>query len=186
MIRLREGDQERLISIDEFEARTRRGEMSPFVWVCIPTLTGDHFVQARDLPLFVALYDPRRLHFRQHFSVGRLPLVTGLVAVVAIALYFLTQHLGEGIVTRDALLVLGAKARARILEDGEAWRLLSANLLHRDAVHLAFNLFALLNVGTVLEGVYRRGDYVLLLVVCGLGTMLTSAFTWAAWPVPPM
>jgi rhomboid protease GluP len=176
MIRLREGDQERLISIDEFEARARSGEMSPFVWVCIPTLTGDRFVQARDLPLFVALYDPRRLHFRQHFSVGRLPLVTGLLAVGAVVLYFLTQHLGEGIVTRDALLVLGAKARARILEDGEAWRLLSANLLHRDAVHLAFNLFALLNVGTVLEGVYRRGDYVLLLMVCGLGTMLTSAF----------
>src|SRR5690606_22677756 len=58
---------------------------------------------------------------------------------------------------------------------GEAWRLLAANLLHRDAVHLSFNLFAFLNVGAVLEGVYRRGDYVLVLVLSGLCTMTTSA-----------
>ena len=36
-------------NIDEFEARARNGEMSPFAWVCIPTLTGDSFVQAREL-----------------------------------------------------------------------------------------------------------------------------------------
>lgn len=175
MIRVREGDVESLISIDEFEARARSGELSPFAWVCIPTLTGDRFVQARELSLFVALYDPRRLHFRRHFALGRLPLVTGLVVAVCIGLFLLSRHLGEGVVTREVLLSLGAKARARILEDGEAWRLLAANLLHRDLVHLSFNLFALLNVGTVLEGVYRRGDYVLLLVVSGLCTMLTSA-----------
>ncbi len=175
MIRVREGDVETLISIDEFEARARSGEMSPFAWVCIPTLTGDRFVQARELSLFVALYDPRRLHFRRHFALGRLPLVTGLVAALCVALFLISRHLGDGVVTREVLLDLGAKARARILEDGEAWRLLAANLLHRDIVHLSFNLFALLNIGTVLEGVYRRGDYVLVLVVSGLCTMATSA-----------
>ena len=41
MIRVREGDVESLISIDEFEAKARSGEMSPFAWVCIPSLTGD-------------------------------------------------------------------------------------------------------------------------------------------------
>jgi membrane associated rhomboid family serine protease len=175
MIRVREGDTEYLISIDEFEARARTGDMSPFAWVNIPTLTGDRFVQARELPLFVALYDPRRLHFRRHFALGRLPIITGLVALVAIVMFFVSRHVGEGVVTRDALLLLGAKARSRILEDGEAWRLLAANVLHRDGIHLLFNLFALLNVGTVLEGVYRRGDYVLLLVVSGLATMTLSA-----------
>jgi len=180
MIRVREGDAEYLISIDEFESRARAGEMSPFAWVCIPTLTGERFVQARDLPLFVALYDPRRLHFRRHFTLGRLPIVTGIVALLAVAAFFLSRSLGDGLITRDILLVLGAKARARMLEDGETWRLLAANLLHRDGVHLVFNLFALLNVGTVLEGVYRRGDYVLLLVVSGLCTMGLSAMTSGA------
>lgn len=175
MIRVREGDAEYLISIDEFEARARSGEMSPFAWVNIPTLTGDRFVQARELPLFVALYDPRRMHFRRHFALGRLPVITGALALTAVAMFFATRYVGDGVVTRDALLALGAKARSRILEDGEAWRLLVANVLHRDGVHLGFNLFALLNVGTVLEGVYRRGDYVLLLLVSGLSTMTLSA-----------
>lgn len=175
MIRIRDGEEERLLTLEEFETKARRGELSPFVWVQNPALTGDRFVQARELPLFVSLYDPRRIHFRRHFQLGRLPVVTGAVALVAVALFFLSRSLGDGVVTRDVLLLLGAKARARIVEDGEAWRLLVANLLHRDAVHLGFNLFALLNVGTVLEGVYRRGDYLLLLVLSGLSTMTTSA-----------
>lgn len=175
MIRVREGEVETLLSIDEFEARARSGEMSPFAWVSAPTLTGDRFVQARELPLFVALYDPRRLHFRRHFALARLPIVTGVVVALCVALFFVSRSLGDGLVTREVLLELGAKTRARILEDGEAWRLLAANLLHRDAVHLSFNLFAFLNVGAVLEGVYRRGDYVLVLVLSGLCTMTTSA-----------
>lgn len=175
MIRVREGDEESLLTIEEFESRARRGELSPLAYVCIPTLTGDRFVQARELPLFVSLYDPRRVHFRTHFQLGRLPLVTGLFAIIAVALFFVSKDLGGGVVTREALLALGAKARARIVEDGEAWRLLAANFLHRDAVHLGFNLFALLNIGTMLEGVYRRGDYVLLLVLSGLCTMGLSA-----------
>jgi hypothetical protein len=52
--------------------------------------------------------------------------------------------------------------------------LLAANVLHKDATHLAFNLFALLNIGTVLEGVYRRGDYLFLLVTSAICTMTLS------------
>lgn len=181
VIRIREGDQESILTIDEFERRARRGELSPFADVCIPALTGERFVQARELPLFAALYDPRRVLFRRHFHLGRYPVLTGVVAVVCIALFLWARHAGDGVVTREALLDLGAKARARIVDEGELWRLLVANLLHRDVTHLAFNLFALLNIGTVLEGVYRRGDFLLLLVVGGISTMAVSTF--ASGPV---
>ncbi|MCC7069987.1 MAG: rhomboid family intramembrane serine protease [Deltaproteobacteria bacterium] len=181
MIRIREGDQESILTIDEFERRARRGELSPFADVCIPALTGERFVQARELPLFAALYDPRRILFRRHFHLGRYPVLTGVVALVCIALFLWARHSGDGVVTREALLELGAKARARIVDEGELWRLLVANLLHRDVTHLAFNLFALLNIGAVLEGVYRRGDYLLLLVVGGVSTMVVSTF--ASGPV---
>lgn len=181
MIRVREGDQESILTIDEFERRARLGELSPFADVCIPALTGERFVQARELPLFASLYDPRRVLFRHHFHLGRYPVITGVVALVCVAFFLWARHLGDGFVTREALLDLGAKARARILDEGELWRLLVANLLHRDATHLAFNLFALLNIGTVLEGVYRRGDYLLLLVVGGVTTMTLSTF--ASGPV---
>lgn len=181
MIRLREGDEESILTIDEFERRARLGEISPFAEVCLPAMTGERFIRARELSLFTAIYDPRRVLFRQYFHLGRLPIVTGALALCCVAMYLIAQHLGEGVVTREALLELGAKARARIVDEGQLWRLLTANVLHRDAAHLAFNMFALLNIGTVLEGVYRRGDYALLVVVGGTATMSLS--TIASAPV---
>lgn len=174
VIRVRDGETEAVLSMEEFEARARRGVLSPHALVSLPALTGDTFVEARSLPMFAAVYDPRRLLFRRHFHLGRLPIVTGAVALVCVLLWFVARDLGDGAVTREALLVLGAKARARVLDEGETWRLLMASLLHKDGVHLGFNLFVLVAVGAVLEGVYRRGDYLLLLVAGGLACMTTS------------
>ena len=171
---MRDGEDEAILSMEEFERRARRGELSPHALVSIPPLTGDTFVEARSLPMFAAVYDPRRLLFRRHFHLGRLPIVTGALALVCVAMWLVARDLGDGTVTREALLVLGAKSRARIVDEGETWRLLMASLLHKDGVHLGFNLFVLLAVGAVLEGVYRRGDYLLLLVLSGLSCMVVS------------
>ncbi len=171
---MRDGEDEAILSIDEFERRARRGEVSPHALVSIPPLTGDGFVEARSLPMFAAVYDPRRVLFQRHFHLGRLPIVTGAVALVCLAMWLVARDLGDGAVTRDVLLALGAKSRSRIVDEGETWRLLMASLLHKDGVHLGFNLFVLLAVGAVLEGVYRRGDYLLLLLCSGLCCMAAS------------
>lgn len=171
---MRDGEDEAILSMEEFERRARRGELSPHALVSIPPLTGDGFVEARSLPMFAAVYDPRRLLFRRHFHLGRLPIVTGAIALVCLAMWLVAKDLGDGTVTREALLALGAKSRARIVDEGETWRLVVASLLHKDGVHLGFNLFVLLAVGAVLEGVYRRGDYLLLLVLSGLSCMVVS------------
>jgi len=160
--------------MEEFERRARRGEVSPHALVSIPPLTGDAFVEARSLPIFTAVYDPRRLLFRRHFHLGRLPLVTGAVVVICVLLWLFAKDLGDGAATKEALLALGAKSRARIVDEGESWRLIAASFLHKDGAHLGFNLFVLVAVGTVLEGVYRRGDYALLLLLSGLACMTTS------------
>src|SRR3954463_6214642 len=73
------------------------------------------------------------------------------------------------------LLLYGAKATPLILDRGETWRLFTANLLHKDALHLAFNAFAIWNVGGALERAVRPADYLALLVFTGLSTTLTSA-----------
>src|SRR3954469_22744513 len=73
------------------------------------------------------------------------------------------------------LLAYGAKATPLILDRGETWRLLSANLLHKDALHLAFNAFAIWNVGGALERAVRPADYLALLICTALGTTLVSA-----------
>ena len=73
------------------------------------------------------------------------------------------------------LLAYGAKATPLILDRGETWRLLSANLLHKDALHFAFNAFAIWNVGGALERAVRPADYLALLLFTALGTTLVSA-----------
>ncbi|MCP4499606.1 MAG: rhomboid family intramembrane serine protease [Deltaproteobacteria bacterium] len=176
MIRLRDGDEERLLTQDEFERAAARGEISPLAWVCIPDVTEEKaFVQARSLDLFLRVYDPRRFHFRRYFHVVRFPLFTLILSAICIGLYTFAVHLGGGAATPEVLLNLGAKTTVRMIEEGETYRLLMANLLNRDLVHLSFNLVALLAVGTVLEGVYRRGDLLLLFIISGLSCMTLSA-----------
>ena len=74
-----------------------------------------------------------------------------------------------------ALLLYGAKATPLILDRGETWRLISANLLHKDLLHLAFNAFAIWNVGGALERAVRPADYLALVILTALGTTVTSA-----------
>ncbi len=81
-------------------------------------------------------------------------------------------HSGLGL---PALLAYGAKATPLILDRGETWRLFAANLLHKDPLHLAFNAFALWNVGGALERAVRPADYLAVLIFTALGTTLVSA-----------
>jgi membrane associated rhomboid family serine protease len=73
------------------------------------------------------------------------------------------------------LLTFGAKATSLIFDRGETWRLLAANLLHKDALHLACNAFVLWNVGGALERAVRPADYLATLLYTALGTTLASA-----------
>lgn len=171
-----ESQNERLLSLEEFEQAARRGELSPFAWVKHPALTNGHFVQARKLPLFVTLYDPRRLHFQRHFQLGRLPIVTAILVCIMVILFARVTDDDTGAVTRELLLRWGAKTRSRLIENGELWRLWTANLLHTDLLHLAFNSLALMTIGATVEGIYRRGDYLAILFFSGVGAMLCSAW----------
>src|SRR5438132_3849951 len=74
-----------------------------------------------------------------------------------------------------SLLLYGAKATPLILDRGETWRLFTANVLHKDPLHLAFNAFALWNVGGALERAVRPADYLALLIFTAFGTTLVSA-----------
>ncbi|WP_426757231.1 rhomboid family intramembrane serine protease [Myxococcus sp. Y35] len=74
----------------------------------------------------------------------------------------------------DTLLRWGAKAGPLVVDAGQAWRLMTANFLHRDALHLGLNLLVLLAAGSALERRCRRRDYVALLAAAGLATMVGS------------
>ncbi len=105
----------------------------------------------------------RRIH------PGQFPWLTGGVIGVNVAIYLFTSR--RGALDVDAMVRFGGKVAPLIIDVGEYWRLLTANFLHRDALHLALNMFVLFNVGVALENAYRRLDVLVLLLASGLATM---------------
>ncbi|HCF59499.1 MAG TPA: hypothetical protein DFS52_16085, partial [Myxococcales bacterium] len=171
-IRIRTLAGEEALDLEEFESRVRRGEIAGHCQVCFPPVTGEGWVRTDQLDLFHRLQDPRKLYFARAFNLGRFPRVTAVFVILDIALY-LVMGLG-GPIEQDALVAWGAKVAPLMLDLGQLWRLVTANLLHQNALHIASNLFILFNVGGALENAYRRLDYALLLLASALGTTLLS------------
>jgi rhomboid protease GluP len=174
MIRVRIGDTESVITLDAFERAAARGEIPPDAWVCTPTLTGNEFVPAHELPIFPRHVDGTADLFRAHFRLSGFPWMTLVFLLVYLGVYALTLRLGNGVASKEALITLGAKVPARIIDDGETWRLLTANFLHHDLRHLLFNAVAWCCVGAALEGSYRRSDVVFLWITTGVMAMTAS------------
>src|SRR5437763_13797586 len=107
-------------------------------------------------------------------TVSGVPWVT-LSFLLSCAWVLLAAGAVKGALSVSGLLVYGAKATPLILDRGETWRLLSANLLHKDLLHFAFNAFAIWNVGGALERAVRPADYLALLIFTALGTTVASA-----------
>src|SRR5437660_6092609 len=108
------------------------------------------------------------------FAITGVPWVTIGLLLASACVLFAAAGLRSS-VALHSLLLYGAKATPLILDRGETWRLFAANLLHKDPLHLAFNAFALWNVGGALERAVRPADYLALLVFTALGTTLMSA-----------
>src|SRR6202171_2128264 len=107
-------------------------------------------------------------------DISGVPWVTILLLLACGWVLFAAGGVRSG-VALPGLLLYGAKATPLILDRGETWRLFSANLLHKDLLHFAFNAFALWNVGGALERAVRPADYLALLVFTARGTTLISA-----------
>lgn len=107
---------------------------------------------------------------------GRLPWVTLGLVLAQGAVYLRTAAAGP--LDVDAMVRFGAKVGPLMTEGGEPWRLLTANFLHRDGLHLGLNLLVLLAAGVVLERTWRRVEYGALLWAAGLSTM-TCSLLWA-------
>jgi membrane associated rhomboid family serine protease len=110
-------------------------------------------------------------------GLGRVPWVTLGVVLAQVGAYLWTAAAGP--LDVDAMVRFGAKVGPLITEAGQLWRLLTANFLHRDGLHLGVNVLVLLAAGAVLEGTWRRLEYGALLLAAGLATM-TCSLLWAA------
>ncbi len=171
-LRTESGDEH--VDLAEFEARVRRGEVSPQSLVRVPAVTGDSFVPACELKLYQSLHEPRRAFFARTFSIARFPWMTSALILLNLSVYLYTVRGGQ--MDFDDMVRFGGKVGPLVTDLGELWRLLTANFLHRDALHLGLNMFVLFNVGGFLENTYRTLDYLWLLVFSGIATMTMSLF----------
>jgi membrane associated rhomboid family serine protease len=96
------------------------------------------------------------------------------VILLNVAIYAYTAR--QGPLDIDAMVRFGGKVGPLIVDVGQFWRLLTANFLHRDVLHLVLNMFVLFNVGVALENAYRPLDFLALLLLSGLATMTVSLF----------
>lgn len=169
------GDE--VMALEEFEDRVRKGDVPPDTLVCFPAVAGDRWVRARDLEVFKGLYDPIRIYFTRYFRLSRFPMITSAMILANLAVFgimvLLFPHSG-GVYSAAAMVDLGAKAPALIFDLGQTWRLLTANFVHRDALHLVFNLFVLFNVGGALENTFRPLQYAAVLLASALSTTILS------------
>jgi rhomboid protease GluP len=160
------------LDVEEFEARIRGGQISPQCLVRFPATTGETFVPACELQVWKTLHEPRKAYFSRAFTLLRFPWLT--VALIGVNLAVYLWSLQGGPLDMDAMVALGGKAAPLILDLGEFWRLVTANFLHWNPLHLGVNMFVLFNVGGALENAYRRLDYLFLLVASGIATMVVS------------
>jgi rhomboid protease GluP len=58
---------------------------------------------------------------------------------------------------------------------GEWWRLLTNIFVHGNIFHIAFNMWALWNLGLLCESLYGRWTYAAIYLICGVGASLASA-----------
>ncbi len=98
--------------------------------------------------------------------------IIGLCVIAYVAEVALSGSLDPSI---NALFALGALNGIAVFA-GQWWRMLASVFLHGGVLHIAFNMWALFNLGILAELLYGRRNYVILYLLCGLGGSALSIF----------
>ena len=88
---------------------------------------------------------------------------------------FLGELAQGGSQNLDSLQALGALDPLAIQQQGEWWRVITANFLHYGYLHLGVNLFALAAIGTIMERELGPGRFLYLYLGSGGGAMALMA-----------
>ncbi len=88
---------------------------------------------------------------------------------LCVLVYFVEVYLSRSLTPSEgAIWVLGA-LNGRAVFAGQWWRMIASVFLHGGVLHIAFNMWALFNLGILAEILYGRRNYVILYLLCGLG-----------------
>lgn len=106
-------------------------------------------------------------------SAYRRPMIASFRLVFFFALVYLVQQLLRAPFNQGDI-ALGANVAA-LTREGQLFRIVSANVLHANLLHLGVNGFALLSLGSVLERLLGRERFlVLFLGACVFGAMAST------------
>ncbi len=83
-----------------------------------------------------------------------------------------------------ALLNAGGLIGTQVVA-GEWWRIVTANFLHLDLLHLAMNMFALMYLGKFVEHSLGTFRFSLAYIISGLGSMLVITYVDTKWITTP-
>ena len=103
----------------------------------------------------------------------RTPVVTFLLIAISILIFLLMTLMG-GSTNVNTLLKFGAMYRP-LFAAGEYWRLVTPLFLHIGLLHLMFNMYALLVLGSVVEQIYGSTRFLYLYLISGIGGAVGSA-----------
>jgi rhomboid protease GluP len=106
-------------------------------------------------------------------------LVTPLLVLACVAVFFAMVSSGVSAVrpTAAALLDWGANQGAFVILRRQYWRLLTSVFVHGGLIHLAVNMWCLINIGPLLERLYGNLGYIALYLAAGIGGAIASAAT---------
>ena len=110
----------------------------------------------------------QRTAARRGFVVPREGFVTRLLVGLNILVYLITVAQGAGINDPGGSLFARWALFGPAVEHGDWWRLITAAFLHAGLLHIAFNMWALLWLGVVVESALGWWRYLLLYLASGL------------------
>jgi rhomboid protease GluP len=109
------------------------------------------------------------------------PVVTYTLVVVTVVIYLL-QIGTNAVLGRDLPAVLGMKVNQYIMM-GQIWRLVTPMLLHGSILHIGFNMYALVVIGSELERRFGHGRFLLLYI---LGSFAGNVMSFLISPNPSL
>lgn len=108
-------------------------------------------------------------------KINRNYFYTPLIIYLNIAVFLIMAVSGVNPVSpsSESLIKWGGNIRNLTL-DGQYWRLLTSTFLHGGLLHLLFNMYALLNIGAIVEIIFGKHRFFLVYVSSGIIASLLS------------
>lgn len=126
---------------------------------------------------------------KQQKAARKVPKFTAGIMIFCVAMYLLVMAVANQLGGGDnawngALIITGAYYKTFVVALSEYWRLFTSGFLHFSIMHLLVNMLSLYYLGTMIEKIYTKWQYIIILIasiiVGNLFTLIIMDNTLAA------